>query len=77
METAAHRFAVNPPVTKEGYYYRSLFEHHFPGDAAARCVLSEPSIACSSATALKWDAEFTASADPSGRAIKGIHNDAF
>jgi asparagine synthetase B (glutamine-hydrolysing) len=73
LAAAAERFPVNPPTTAEGYLYRTIFETHFPGDAAARTVPGGPSIACSTPAALAWDAAFAASADPSGRAVKGVH----
>ena len=74
---AAKRFPTNPPDTKEGYLYRTLFEGHFPHDACARCVPSGKSVACSTPEALAWDASFAASADPSGRAVKGVHAQAY
>ncbi len=67
---AAARFTINPPSTKEGYWYRELFERLFPGDACARTVPGGKSIACSTETALAWDASFAAAADPSGRAVR-------
>jgi len=70
---AAERFAINPPATKEAYFYRRLFERHFPGDAAASSVPGGKSIACSTPEALAWDASFEASADPSGRAVADVH----
>ena len=70
---AADRFPINPPTTKEGYWYRGLFEAQFPGDACARTVPGGKSIACSTETAMAWDASFAAAADPSGRAIRGVH----
>lgn len=73
LEHASRRFPVNPPATKEAYMYREIFERHFPGDAAARMVPGGPSIACSSATAIAWDANFAKNADPSGRAVLGVH----
>lgn len=76
FDARAHRFPENTPVTKEGYLYRSIFETHFPGRAAVEAVVSEPSIACSSATALEWEADWAAVADPSGRAV-GSHRDAY
>ncbi len=76
FEARAHRFPDNTPKTKEGYLYRSIFETHYPGRAAVEAVISEPSIACSSATALKWEAEWEAVADPSGRAVSS-HRDAY
>jgi len=73
MENAAHRFPINPPRSKEEYYYRTIFTEHFPSDSAAACVPSEPSIACSTAIALEWDAAFKNNADPSGRAMSHVH----
>jgi asparagine synthase (glutamine-hydrolysing) len=66
---AAERFTINPPMNKEEYYYRNIFESHFSSQAAAKSVPSVPSIACSSPVALKWDASFQGKNDPSGRAI--------
>ncbi len=77
MNRAQFRFPVNPPDTKEGYFYRSIFEEHFPSESAARCVPSGKSVACSTPEALAWDASFEGGADPSGRAVKGIHADAY
>ena len=73
---AAQRFPVNPPQTKEAYLYRSLFEHWYPGEACARTVPGGRSIACSTPAAIAWDAAFAAAADPSGRAVAGVHADA-
>ncbi|MEZ4241073.1 MAG: asparagine synthase B [Myxococcota bacterium] len=73
LRGAAERFPHNPPPTKEAYLYRALFEQHFPGEAAARLVPGGPSIACSTPTALRWSASFAANADPSGRAVLGVH----
>lgn len=70
---AAERFPVNPPQSKEAYFYRSLFEQHFPGDACAATVPGGPSIACSTPAAIAWDPSFANAADPSGRAIAGVH----
>ena len=77
MAHAAERFPVNPPLNKEEYYYRSIFAEHFPSDSAARCVNQEASVACSTAIALEWDAEFQNMNDPSGRAVKGVHEQAY
>ena len=60
-------------MSKEEYHYRSIFSEHFPSDEAAKCVPSVPSIACSTAEALAWDASFRNNADPSGRAVKTVH----
>ena len=77
MAHAAERFPINPPLNKEEYYYRSIFAEHFPSDSAARCVNQEASVACSTAIALEWDAEFQNMNDPSGRAVKGVHEQAY
>ncbi len=77
MENAAYRFPINTPMSKEEYYYRVIFSEHFPSDAAASCVPSVPSIACSTAEALAWDASFKNNADPSGRAMKTVHVDGY
>lgn len=77
MRNAPRRFPINPPMNKEEYYYRSIFEDLFPSQTAAQCVPSVPSVACSTAEALEWDASFKAMNDPSGRAIKGVHNSAY
>ena len=73
MAHAAERFPINPPMNKEEYYYRSIFEEHFPSASAARSVPSERSVACSTATALEWDESFKKLNDPSGRAVKNVH----
>ena len=77
MAHAAERFPINPPKNKEEYYYRSIFAEHFPSDSAARSVPSEASVACSTAKALEWDAAFRNMNDPSGRAVKGVHEMAY
>lgn len=73
MAHAAERFPINPPRNKEEYYYRSIFAEHFPSDSAALSVPSVPSVACSTAEALAWDASFKNMNEPSGRAVKDIH----
>ncbi len=77
MAHAAERFPINPPMNKEEYYYRTIFEEHFPSASAAKSVPSVPSVACSSAEALAWDAAFQNQNDPSGRAVKGVHEQAY
>ena len=77
MHNAKHRFPVQTPRTKEEYYYRSVFEQHFPSETAALTVPSVPSIACSTPTALLWDQSFQDVNEPSGRAIKAVHEDAY
>jgi asparagine synthase (glutamine-hydrolysing) len=77
MKHAQFRFPINTPMSKEEYYYRTIFADHFPSDTAASCVPSVPSIACSTAEALAWDASFKNNADPSGRAMKAVHVDGY
>ena len=77
MQQAAFKFPIQTPQTKEEYYYRSIFAGHFPSDAAALSVPQEPSVACSTKTALEWDAAFKTMNEPSGRAIKSVHTDAY
>ena len=76
MAHAAERFPINPPLNKEEYYYRSIFAEHFPSDSAARTVNQEASVACSTAIALEWDAAFRNMNEPSGRAVKDVHEHA-
>ena len=76
MANAHFRFPIQPPMNKEEFYYRSIFEEHFPSDTAALCVPSVPSVACSSPTALEWDEAFKNMNDPSGRAVK-VHEDGY
>lgn len=76
MAHAAERFPINPPRNKEEYYYRSIFEEYFPSESAARSVPSVPSVACSTAEALAWDESFRGMNEPSGRAVRDVHNDA-
>lgn len=73
MRTAKFRFPINTPMSKEEYFYRSIFTEHFPSDSAASCVPSVPSIACSTPIALEWDASFKNNADPSGRSVGSVH----
>jgi asparagine synthase (glutamine-hydrolysing) len=73
MASAKYRFPINTPMSKEEYFYRSIFAEHFPSDTAAACVPSVPSIACSTPEALAWDASFRNNADPSGRSVKSVH----
>lgn len=77
MQNAHFRFPIQTPQTKEEYYYRSIFENHFPSDAAALSVPQEPSVACSTQIALEWDEAFKAMNEPSGRAIASVHEQAY
>jgi asparagine synthase (glutamine-hydrolysing) len=76
LAAAAERFPIGTPATKESFLYRTIFDELFPLASAAACVPSGPSVACSSPAALAWDPSFKANADPSGRAVKGVHKDA-
>lgn len=76
MAHAAERFPINTPLCKEEYYYRSIFEEHFPSESAARSVPHEASVACSTAVALEWDEAWKNMNDPSGRAVSGVHENA-
>lgn len=77
MAHASERFPINPPMNKEEYFYRSIFEEHFPSESAAKSVPSVPSVACSSAEALAWDASFKNLNDPSGRAVMDVHENGY
>jgi len=77
LANAKFRFPLQTPTTKEEFYYRSIFETHFPSDAAALCVPQEPSVACSTKIALEWDEAFKNMNDPSGRAVAFVHDDAY
>jgi asparagine synthase (glutamine-hydrolysing) len=77
LANAKYRFPINPPMSKEEYFYRSIFSEHFPSDSAASCVPSVPSVACSTAEALAWDESFKNMIDPSGRAVKNVHVDSY
>lgn len=73
MQHAAERFPINTPMNKEEYYYRTIFEEHFPSESAALSVPHEASVACSTAIALEWDAAWKGQNEPSGRAVKDVH----
>ena len=77
MENAKFRFPIQTPQNKEEFYYRSIFEEHFPSDAAALSVPQEPSVACSTKIALEWDEAFKNMNEPSGRAIANVHDKAY
>ncbi|GGH25817.1 asparagine synthase B [Sphingobacterium alkalisoli] len=77
FSSAAERFPINPPKNKEEYLYRSIFESHFPSEAAALTVPSVKSVACSTPEALLWDASFQNLNDPSGRAVASVHNESY
>jgi asparagine synthase (glutamine-hydrolysing) len=77
LANAKFRFPIQPPPSKEEYYYRSIFSDHFPSDSAALCVPSVPSVACSTPEALAWDKSFQNLNDPSGRAVKTVHKEGY
>ncbi|MGB1971267.1 MAG: asparagine synthase B [Flavobacteriaceae bacterium] len=77
MTNAHFRFPAQTPQNKEEFYYRSIFEEHFPSETAALCVPSVPSVACSTPIALEWDEAFKNMNDPSGRAVAKVHDDAY
>jgi asparagine synthase (glutamine-hydrolysing) len=77
MKNAHHKFPIQTPQNKEEFYYRSIFEEHYPSDTAALCVPSVPSVACSTPIALEWDEAFKNMNDPSGRAVAQVHDEAY
>ncbi len=77
MANAAYRFPYNTPLTKEAYRARAIFEGHFPLADAAKCVPGGKSVACSTPRAIEWDESFKHNADPSGRAVAGVHSDGY
>jgi len=77
LANAESRFPVNPPMSKEEYYYRTIFEEHFPSNTAALTVPYAKSVACSTPQALLWDASFQNLNDPSGRAVANVHKQAY
>lgn len=78
LKMAEHRFPVKTPRTKEAYFFRDLFAQRFgENTSAADTVGWQDSIACSTEVALRWDAAFQGRADASGRAVAGVHEDAY
>lgn len=77
MTNSKFRFPLNTPQNKEEYRYRTIFEEHFPSETAAATVPSVPSVACSTPIALEWDEAFKNANDPSGRAVKSVHEDSY
>ena len=77
LKNASDVFPLNTPQNKEEFYYRSIFNDHFPSQAAALSVPSVPSVACSTPQALEWDEAFKNMNDPSGRSISNIHNESY
>ncbi|MDP3445643.1 MAG: asparagine synthase-related protein, partial [Ignavibacteria bacterium] len=77
MEKVKETFPINPPLSKEEYHYRTIFQELFGSDTAASCVPSVPSVACSTPIALEWDEAFKKQNDPSGRAVANVHDQAY
>jgi len=77
MARAGGRFPFNTPVSKEAYWFRSVFEQHFPLASAAQTVPGGPTVACSTPEAVLWDKELQEMNDPSGRAMRAVHQDAY
>ena len=77
LAEAGDRFPLGTPTSKEAYFYRSIFTEHFPTATAAATVPVQDSVACSSPAALAWDPSFRDLADPSGRAVRGVHVDGY
>jgi asparagine synthase (glutamine-hydrolysing) len=77
MARAEGRFPFNTPASKEAYWFRSIFEQHFPLASAAQTVPGGPTVACSTPEAILWDKELQEMNDPSGRAMRAVHQDAY
>jgi asparagine synthase (glutamine-hydrolysing) len=77
MAHAGKRFPYNTPINEEAYLFRRMFENHFPLASAAECVPGGPSVACSTPEAVLWDASLQQMNDPSGRAVRSVHRDAY
>lgn len=77
LANSHYKFPIQPPKSKEEFYYRTIFTDHFPSDTAALSVPSVPSVACSSPVALAWDESFKNMNDPSGRAVVNVHEEAY
>ena len=64
MCNAAKVFPVSTPATKEAYYYRQVFEELFHHSSMVHTVKT-------------WVPKWSNTIDPSGRAIKNVHDDAY
>ena len=81
-DNRTRRFPVNTPATKEAYFYREIFESHFPSESARDTVPGGPSVACSTPVAIAWDEAFKKLAEStggecSGRSVSGVHSAAY
>jgi asparagine synthase (glutamine-hydrolysing) len=77
LERASVRFPINTPDSKEGYFYRTIFEKHYPSAACAAIIPGGKTVACSTEKALEWSESLSNLNDPSGRAVKSIHKDGY
>lgn len=77
LKNASNTFKINTPQNKEEYFYRTIFQDHFPSEAASLSVPSVPSVACSTPQALEWDESFKNLNDPSGRSVSNIHKESY
>ncbi len=77
LVNAHYKFPIQPPTSKEEFYYRTIFTKHFPSDTAAWSVPSVPSVACNSPVALAWDESFKNMNDPSGCAVSNVHEEGY
>ncbi len=77
LKHASSRFPFNTPATEEAYLFRTLFEKHFPLASAAECIPGGPSVACSTPEAILWDKSLQQMNDPSGRAVRSVHREAY
>jgi asparagine synthase (glutamine-hydrolysing) len=77
LSRSSVRFPVNPPDTKEGYWYRTVFEKLLPSAACAAVIPGGKSVACSTEAALAWSESLRNVLDPSGRAVTGVHESSY
>ncbi len=76
MAASKTRFPYQTPMTKEAYWYRSIFAECFAHVRGAdNTVMYQPSIACSTGAAVKWHAGFQGHVDPSGDAIHAVERE--
>ncbi len=74
----AATFPIHTPLSREAYLYRMVFEQHFGNtESVLRTVPYGKSVACSTEAALAWDPSLRLRDDPSGRAVAGVHAEAY
>lgn len=62
----------------DGFDFGNFLPTYFPPKNAARSTVpGGPSVACSTAKAVEWDAAWSKNPDPSGRAALGVHDAAY